>query len=47
MRRSDFAPISSKEIARIERNPIERPHARTLDIISERLCVRPEEITSY
>ena len=30
LKRSDFAPVSSKEIARIERNEVEKPHVRTL-----------------
>jgi transcriptional regulator with XRE-family HTH domain len=47
LKRSDFAPISAKEIARIERNEVEKPHARTLETIAERLGVRPEEIESY
>lgn len=47
LKRTDFAPISSKEIARIERNEVERPHARTLEAIARRLGVRGEEIESY
>jgi hypothetical protein len=47
LRRSDFAPISSKEIARIERNEVEKPHAKTLEAIAHRLGVRPEEIEGY
>ncbi len=47
LRRSDFAPVSSKEIARIERNQIEKPHARTLEAIADRLGVLPGEIESY
>lgn len=46
-KRNDFAPVSSKEIGRIERNEIGRPHARTLKVIAERLGVAPEEIESY
>jgi len=46
-KRSDFAPLSSKEIARLERNEIEKPHAKTLDVIAEKLSVRAEEIESY
>jgi hypothetical protein len=46
-KRSDFAPISAKEIARIERNEIRKPHATTLDVIANRLGVRPEEIADY
>lgn len=47
LKRSDFAPLSTKEIARLERNEIDKPHAKTLDVIAGRLCVRPEEIASY
>ena len=47
LKRSDFAPISSKEIARVERNEIRKPHAKTLEIIAHRLGVRPQEITGY
>ena len=47
LKRSDFAPISSKEIARIERNEIGQPHAKTLEAIAGRLGVRTEEIGSY
>jgi hypothetical protein len=47
LRRSDFAPISSKEIARLERNEVENPHAKTLEILGTRLGVPAEEIESY
>jgi hypothetical protein len=47
IKRSDFAPISSKEIARIERNEVEKPHTKTLAAIALRLGVRPEEIAGY
>ena len=47
LKRSDFGPISSKEIARIERNEIEKPHLKTLEAIACRLGVCPEEIGSY
>src|SRR3954452_21696429 len=47
LRRSDFAPVSSKEIARIERNEVGKPHAKTLEIIADRLAARPEEVGSY
>jgi hypothetical protein len=47
LKRGDFAPISSKEIARIERNEVGTPHAQTLEAIADRLGVRPEEIASY
>lgn len=47
LKRSDFAPISLKEIARIERNGVEKPHAKTLEVIADRLGVEPEEIEHY
>lgn len=47
LKRSDFAPVSSKEIARIERNEVGKPHAKTLDVIADQLGVRPEEIEIY
>lgn len=45
--RSDFAPLSSKTIARIERNEVEKPHGDTLRTIADRLGVGPDEIESY
>ena len=45
--RIDFAPLSSKSIARIERNEVEQPHGETLRTIADRLGVEPEEIDSY
>jgi hypothetical protein len=47
LKRSDFAPVSMKEIARLERNEVEKPHAKTLATIADRLGVRPEEIDAY
>jgi hypothetical protein len=47
LKRSDFAPLSPKEIARIERNEVEKPHAKTLAAIAGRLGVRPEDIRSF
>jgi hypothetical protein len=47
LKRSDFAPVSEKEVARIERNEIGKPHAATLETIAARLGVRPEEIGGY
>jgi hypothetical protein len=47
LKRSDFAPISGKEIARLERNEIAKPHAKTLAAVADRLGVRPEEIESF
>ncbi len=45
--RSDFTPLSSKTIARIERSEVEKPHGETLGIITSRLGVEPDEIESY
>jgi DNA-binding Xre family transcriptional regulator len=45
--RADFQGISSKEIARIERGEVEKPHAATLKVLAERLDVSPEEIETY
>jgi hypothetical protein len=47
LKRSDFAPISSKEIARLERNEVATPHTKTLETIAKRLEVRAEEIEGY
>lgn len=47
LKRIDFTPVSSKEIARIERNEVATPHARTLHSIAERLGVKPEELGDY
>jgi hypothetical protein len=47
LKRTDFSPVSAKEIARIERNEVGKPHSRTLQLIADRLGVRPEEIASY
>ncbi len=45
--RGDFGSLSSKTIARIERNEVEKPHGDTLRTIADRLGVEPEEIESY
>ncbi len=45
--RADFASLSSKTIARIERNEVEKPHGETLRVIADRLGVEPDEIESY
>jgi Helix-turn-helix len=47
LKRSDFGHVSAKEIARIERNEITKPHARTLEAIAARLGVRVDEIADY
>ena len=45
--RSEFAPLSPKTVARIERNEVEKPHGETLRTIASRLGIEPEEIESY
>jgi hypothetical protein len=45
--RSDFPGLSTKEIARLERSEVKKPHAETLAILAKRLGVKPEEIATY
>ena len=47
LKRSDFAPLAVKTIARIERSEIEKPHGKTLDIIAQRLGVAAEQIETF
>ncbi len=47
LKRSDFAPVASKTIARIERTDVEMPHGKTLQTIAQRLGVSADEIESY
>jgi hypothetical protein len=47
LKRTDFTPISAKEIARLERNEVDKPHAKTLEVLATRLGARPEEIANY
>jgi hypothetical protein len=47
LRRSDFPGITPKEIARIERGEVKKPHSRTLSGLGKRLGVRPEGIASF
>ncbi|HEX8904481.1 MAG TPA: helix-turn-helix transcriptional regulator [Longimicrobiaceae bacterium] len=47
LRQSDFPGISAKEIGRIERGDIQKPHAATLVSIAARLGVSVEELRSY
>jgi transcriptional regulator with XRE-family HTH domain len=44
---SDFPGITEKEIGRIDRGEIKRPHARTVGKLAKRLNVKPEEIETY
>ena len=45
--RSGFPGISEKEIARIERGEVSRPHAATLRAIADRLGVEPADIETF
>lgn len=45
--RNDFPGVSEKQIARIERGEIDRPHRRTLLLIAKRLGVEPRDISTY
>ncbi|HEU4561875.1 MAG TPA: helix-turn-helix domain-containing protein [Longimicrobium sp.] len=45
--RCDFPGISEKQIARIERGEIAKPHKATVTSIAERLGVHPSDIPSY
>jgi len=47
LRRSDFAPLAEKSIARIERNEIGKPHGQSLKIIAQRLGIHVEQIEIY
>jgi transcriptional regulator with XRE-family HTH domain len=47
LRRGGFAGISAKEIARIERGEVAKPHADTLARLAQRLGVKAEEIDTY
>jgi hypothetical protein len=45
--RSEFPSLSAKEIARLERGEVKKPHPETLAIIAKRLHVKPKEIATY
>jgi hypothetical protein len=47
LNRSDFPGIDAKTVARIERNEIEQPHERTLDILALVLDVPKKQLGSY
>jgi hypothetical protein len=47
LRRTEFDGISAKEIARIERGEVAKPHAETLERLAALLGVKPEEIDTY
>ncbi|HEY3352882.1 MAG TPA: hypothetical protein VGQ83_06510 [Polyangia bacterium] len=45
--RADFPGIAAKEIARIERGEVKKPHASTITAIAAALSVRPEDVGTY
>jgi hypothetical protein len=47
LKRTDFAPASSKTIARLERGNVQRPHGKTLEAIEKRLGMNADQIESY
>jgi hypothetical protein len=47
LQRDDFEGISAKEIARLERGEVAKPHAETLQKLAARLKVKPDEIETY
>jgi hypothetical protein len=47
LRRTDFPGVTGKEVARIERGEVKKPHPRTLALLAKRLGVRAAEIPQY
>ncbi len=47
LRQGDFPPLTSKEIARIERGEVTKPRASTLRILGKHLGVQSEMIGTY
>lgn len=47
LKRSDFSPLDEKTVGRIERGEIEKPHSKTIEILANRLGVKPVEIETY
>jgi len=47
LQRGDFAGITAKTIARIERNEVDKPRGKTLAVIAERLGVAAVDIDNY
>ena len=47
LRRADFRGLAAKEIARIERGEVQKPHARTLTILAKRLGVPAKQLSTY
>lgn len=47
LKRADFDGVSAKEIARLERGEISKPHDKTIQLLAHRLGVSPDEIATY
>jgi transcriptional regulator with XRE-family HTH domain len=47
LRQSDFPGVTAKEIARIERGKVKRPHRDTLEKIANRTGVPVDQLESY
>lgn len=47
LKRTDFAPLSGKEVARIERGEVKKPHRKTLETIAKRAGVSPDDISTF
>jgi hypothetical protein len=47
LRQKDFSGLTAKEIARIERGEVKKPHQRTLAKIARRIGTRVEETSTY
>lgn len=47
LRRSDFHGVTAKEIARIERGEVKKPHPRTVAILAKRLGVPARQLPTY
>ena len=47
LRQRDFAPLTAKTVARIERGEVATPHERTMERLAHRLGVEAGEIETY
>ena len=47
LKQSDFPPNTAKTIARIERNEVDKPHGKTLELIAQRLAVKVVDIETF
>jgi hypothetical protein len=47
LRRTDFHGLTAKEIARIERGEVKKPHPRTVAMLAKRLGVPVRQVSTY